>query len=323
IVSHLATTTAKHAKLNVIIPDISPADIREIKRILAMMQLDYTLLPDYSTTLDRPLVKPYRKVPDGGTKIEDIMAMPGARATVQFGLTLEQNLSPGHYLAKEFGVPLYNLPIPIGVQNTDLFLQALQEISGVAVPAALQDERGRLLDAMVDSHKYNFQGRSVIFGEAELVYAVCQLCLENGVYPVTVATGSKNSPLAQLLQPKLTDVDHPVEFIHNADFVAILAHSMDANIAIGPSDGRYLTEKQGIPLVRLGFPIHDRVGGQRILSVGYAGSMMLLDQITNTLLAEKQRGYRQTMYDTFYRGADRLPDATLPNSGLRGERHEL
>ena len=77
--------------------------------------------------------------------------------------------------------------------------------------------------------------------------------------------------------------------------IRIASKNANANLAIGHSDGRYLTEREGIPLVRRGFPIHDRVGGQRLLSVGYVGTNVLLDQITNTLLEVKQTNYRSTM----------------------------
>ena len=39
-----------------------------------------------------------------------------------------------------------------------------------------------------------------------------------------------------------------------------------------------------IPLIRFGFPVHDRVGAQRILTLGYKGAMRMLDRITNTIL---------------------------------------
>lgn len=48
-----------------------------------------------------------------------------------------------------------------------------------------------------------------------------------------------------------------------------------------------------IPIVRMGFPIHDRVGGQRVLSAGYAGTLAFLDRFTNTLLETKYSSYRQ------------------------------
>ena len=43
-----------------------------------------------------------------------------------------------------------------------------------------------------------------------------------------------------------------------------------------------------IPLVRVGFPIHDRVGGSRILHIGYRGTQQLFDTIINTLLQRRQ-----------------------------------
>jgi nitrogenase molybdenum-iron protein NifN len=303
IIANLARETAKHNKINIIIPNISPADIREIKRILALLQVEYTLCPDFSETLDRPIARPYKKMPDGGTKLEDIRSMPGALATIQLGVTVEDAISPGKYLLDEFGVPLYNVPIPMGVENTDTFMHTLIEITGRCMPESLLQERGRLLDCMVDSHKYNFQGRSVVYGEPELVYAIAKTCLENGVFPVIVATGSKNSRLTGLLAPDFAKYQREASILSETDFTRIrkLSVEKEANIAIGHSDGRYLTERAGIPLVRMGFPIHDRVGGQRLLSVGYTGTAMFLDRITNTLLENKYQSYRRTMYEQFYK----------------------
>ena len=55
-------------------------------------------------------------------------------------------------------------------------------------------------------------------------------------------------------------------------------------ILIGNSNGRYIAKALDIPLVRVGLPIHDRVGAQRILTVGYRGALELLDRITNAIL---------------------------------------
>lgn len=302
IIMQLAQPAPQNNKINIIIPNISPADIRELKRMLEQMNIEYVLCPDFSDTLDRPFSRPYTKMSDGGTKIADIKAMSGGVATIQMGVTIDETLSPGKYLEEAFGVPLYNIPIPIGVENTDIFINTLMKITGKVVPEGLKQERGRLLDGMIDSHKYNFAGRSVIFGEPEMVYAVAKTCLENGVFPAVIATGSQSGRLNQLLIGALADAAEQSNILIETDFAHILAGSQEAkvNIAIGPSDGRYLTEKGEIPLVRLGFPIHDRVGGQRMLSVGYTGTMMLLDRITNTLLENKYKSYRSSMYEKFY-----------------------
>ncbi|BBB92033.1 MAG TPA: nitrogenase component 1 [Methylomusa anaerophila] len=328
IVEKLARPTERHAKINILVPNISPADIREIKRILALMGAEYTLCPDFSDTLDRPYAKPYKKVPDGGTRIEDIAAMPGAPATVEIGVAIDDRSSAGKYLADKFGVSLYQVPIPTGIENTDIFVNTLQKITGRDIPASLVMERGRLLDCMIDSHKYNFQGRSVIFGEPDQVYANTCTCMENGIYPVVVATGSNNEKLAALFDELFEQCPHEVKYLNQTDFAHIRAESarLKANVAIGHSDGRYLTEREGIPLIRAGFPIHDRVGGQRLLSVGYTGTTMFLDRITNTLLENKYRHYRSTMYEKFYQGSDDSNDSNDNVAGLRegrGEENEL
>ncbi|MDF9408906.1 nitrogenase [Pelotomaculum isophthalicicum JI] len=320
VVAELVKKTVKHKGINIIVPNISPADIREIKRILKMMKVSYILLPDFSDTLDRAFERPYRKVPAGGTKLADIAGMAGAQATIQMGVTVDEVFSPGHYLESAFGVPLYNVPVPIGVENTDLFINLLKRLTGNPVPESLERERGRLIDCMIDSHKYNAQGKCVVFGEPENIYAVAGICLENGITPVVTATGGKSGKLAGLLKARLNEAGcSNAQVLCETDFSRIREKSreMEANIAIGHSGGRYLTEWEGIPLVRYGFPIHDRVGGQRLLSVGYAGTTMLLDRITNTLLENKYKNYRRNIYQQFYYG-------TIKPAGKgRGEKNEL
>ncbi len=294
VIAHFARSTPKHGRVNVIVPHISPADIREIKRILELMGVEYTLLPDYSLTLDQPFGGTYRKIAPGGTGGTAIAAMPGAPCTLQFGATCPDALSPGRYLEQEHGVPLLNLPLPIGLENTDRFVEALGRIGGRPVPDVLGCERGWLLDGMADAHMINAEGRPVIFGEPELVLAVAALCAENGAFPAVLASGSRSSRLAEALAPVLAAGDGASRLLEAPDFAAIeeAAVATGANIAIGHSGGKVLVERHGIPLVRVGFPIHDRIGGQRILSAGYAGTLALLDRLTNQLLETKYTTYR-------------------------------
>ena len=70
---------------------------------------------------------------------------------------------------------------------------------------------------------------------------------------------------------------------------------------LGSSDGRRIEEKHKIPLIRIAFPIHDRVGGQRILSIGYEGSLNLSDQIANVMLAKTEMTFRENLYNEYYK----------------------
>lgn len=302
IVESVSRPAPPYKGINIIVPNISPADVREIKRILDLMGAQYTMLPDISDTLDSPYTKVYEKIPAGGTSLAGIEAMSGAQATIEFGKTLPDELSPGKYLHVQFGVPLYKLPLPMGIAACDQLVELLQALTGSPVPESLRKERGRLQDAMIDSHKYNREGRAVVFGEPETVYGISRVLMENGVNPAIIATGS-NSPSLKSLLENLVDGNaaSPLVLL-DTDFSKIRRYCAEnnVNLAIGNSDGRILTEKEGIPLVRMGFPVHDRIGGQRILSVGYTGTVMLLDNITNTLLANKLNHYRNDLYQEFY-----------------------
>jgi nitrogenase molybdenum-iron protein NifN len=76
----------------------------------------------------------------------------------------------------------------------------------------------------------------------------------------------------------------------NMDFVDIdaVGKELKPDILIGNSKGYGMARALDIPLVRAGFPIHDRLGGQRVLHVGYRGAQQFYDQIVNTFLARKQ-----------------------------------
>lgn len=302
IIMYYTEPAPPHQGINVILPHTSPADTREIKRILNLMSISYTILPDISHTLDRPYARSYEKIPSGGTGKEEIRRMSGARATIQFGYCCPKELSPGDLLEREYGVPLYNLPLPIGLKNMDLFIETLRSITPRSVPDELVLERGWLCDAMADSHKYMGEVRPALYGEPELVYSVCSLCVENGAYPALLATGTGSPLLSQMIPSMIRDKELLPEFIEHADFSKIEADStrLGVNVAIGHSGGRVLTERHGIPLVRTGYPIHDRVGGQRVLTVGYTGTLSLLEQITNAFLEKKYQTYRQLRKEDYF-----------------------
>ncbi|OCL27249.1 nitrogenase [Orenia metallireducens] len=291
-------------KVNIIAGNLTPGDIRRIKDILESFSISYNLLPDISETLDAPYSKDYQKLPEGGTTIEDIESMGGAKATIELGVLVDDNISPGKFLEDEFGVPLYRAPLPTGLANVDKFISLLSEITGEKPNLKLTQARGRMLDAMVDSHKYNAQGRAAIFGQPELVYAIATLCLENGIFPALLATGAKTSKLEELLKKGFGLGVEDTLIIDDTDFETIrdYVNKLDVNILIGHSDGNFITEKDGIPLVRIGFPIHDRMGAQRRVYVGYDGSVNFLDKITNTLLERKHSSYREDMYDKYFAG---------------------
>ena len=67
-----------------------------------------------------------------------------------------------------------------------------------------------------------------------------------------------------------------------------LAEELKPDLIIGNSKGYQLARQLKVPLIRIGFPIHDRIGGQRLHHLGYRGTQELFDRIVNTLMEQQQ-----------------------------------
>ena len=80
------------------------------------------------------------------------------------------------------------------------------------------------------------------------------------------------------------------EVREGSDFGDIEARvaGLKPDLLIGSSKGYRLARSLGVPLVRCGFPVHDRIGAQRIRLLGYAGTQELFDRIVNAVLEAKQ-----------------------------------
>ena len=74
------------------------------------------------------------------------------------------------------------------------------------------------------------------------------------------------------------------------DFLELEAQARElaVGLAVGSSKGFKLTRALGIPLIRAGFPVHDRFGGGRLLHYGYAGAQQFHDQLVNAVLERRQ-----------------------------------
>lgn len=284
-------TKEESRPLNIFPGMVSPADLRYMKEIFSDFGIPFVMLPDYSQTLDGPLWSQYQKIPPGGTKVSDIRQMGTAVASIEFGRILAEKSSAGKLLQKRFRIPCFSLGLPIGINESDQFFDAIKSAAGKAIPSKYEEEKGRLIDAYVDGHKYVSQTRAVVYGEEDLVVGLASFLDEIGVIPVVCASGGQSG----LMKEKIAEIipDHSEKgicILEGADFIKIgaEAETREPDFFIGNSKGYSLARKMDKPLVRAGFPIHDRIGGPRILHVGYRGAQELFDRIVNTLIERKQ-----------------------------------
>lgn len=290
-VQQVAEEHPKHDGIGLLPGSVSPADARHLEEILSDFRLSGTILPDISLTLDGPALADYEKVPRGGTPIEDIRALGGSRAVIELGRTLLTSSTAGRFLNDRFGVPLHSIGMPIGLRESDELFCLLERLSGIPTPERHALERGRLIDAYVDGHKYVFGKRAVLYGDEDLVVGLASFLAEIGVQPVLCASGSRSGQLERSVREVLQGLADTPRCLEGVDFYEIAqeAESLQPDFLIGNSKGYHLARRFDVPLIRVGFPIHDRFGGHRTLHLGYRGAQALLDRIVNAIIERKQQ----------------------------------
>lgn len=270
---------------------VSPEDLRELKGIFESFHVPVIVLPDISQTLDGPALEDYPLVPGGGTPIAAIQSMHRSRATIECGRTLSEEHTAGALLKKKWGVPLHRVGIPVGLRETDRFFETLSEISNRPVPDRYLEERGRLVDAYVDAHKVVFGLTAVVYGDEDLVVGITGFLCEVGIRPVLCASGGGSGRFHRAVEAVAGDLLPELPLVlEKVDFRTIEEHAerIRPDLFIGHSKGYPMARRLKAPLIRVGFPIHDRFGAQRVLHVGYRGALRLLDQIVNTVFEQRQ-----------------------------------
>lgn len=290
-VKYLAQSTGQsNGKLNLIPGFVNPGDMRELKRLLELMKIPFIMLPDTSGVLDAPMIGSYTMYPPGGTSIESIKAMGDSSFTLALGeLTCE---TPANELKRKCGVDYKCLPLPMGVGATDQFFLELSAFSGQEVPYAIEEERGQLMDILLDAYPY-FHGRTVaIYGDPDTVLGITSLVLEMGMIPKYVITGTPGEAFTQKAQELFSRFEvSDCTAKASADLFEL--HQWIKNervdLLIGGSHGKQIAKAEDIPLVRAGFPILDRYVHSYMPLVGYRGAIRLAELILTALMDRQDR----------------------------------
>ena len=182
------TTGVKNGKMCVIPGFVNPGDMREMKRLLKLMGVDFTMLPDTTGVLDSPMTGKYQMYPKGGTKIQDIIELGDAEKTLAIGSFASE--AGASTLEKQFKIPYKTLRMPIGIGSTDDYIMELSKFSKQEVPYEIEEERGQLVDIMVDSHPYYDKKKVALYGDPDTLISLTKFVLELGMIPKYVITGT-------------------------------------------------------------------------------------------------------------------------------------
>ncbi|MCX7654956.1 MAG: hypothetical protein N2Z76_00310 [Treponemataceae bacterium] len=277
-------------------PFASVEDIRWYRGLGNAFGIRLYVIGDYSTTLDSGPWFQYGGLAPGGTPPSVLGTLFNATAAIGVGTLPLKEQSP-HLVLKEYtGMEVSTFPLPIGLFYTDLFMKGLAHLGGQPIPVAFREERERLQDAYVDAHKYVADVPCAVIGDEDLVLSLASFLLEIGARPVLCASGGKTGYLRRGMMelqnrgaPCWPSNFEPV-ILCGTDFkhIEVLAERLKVRLIIGSSKAYPMARTLKIPLVRCGFPIHDRFGAAQTLHVGYKGTYELLRLVVNTLIEAEQ-----------------------------------
>ena len=262
---------------------VSPADLRYLKELVAAFGLTPVLAPDYSDTLDGGSWDSYHPMAPGGTGIEELSAFAAGSPWISLAAGGLQNVA-GDAAESVLGSNGHSVSYPIGVEATDAFISTLRILADRSIPDWIEAERARLLDSYADFHKYLAGLKVAVIADADLADGLVRFLKEVGVSLSFAATPDTAAPLTQ------NPANEGEKIYGGVDYDAVEGYLKEhgADLVLGSSKAYPAARRLEIPLVRVGFPVHDRVGGARILHLGYRGTHQLMDVLVNTVLERRQ-----------------------------------
>lgn len=266
---------------------IEPADMRELKRLSGLMGLATVMAPDTSNVLDAGTLPGGGEgmYPAGGTTLAQLRTLGTCRAALACGpsaagpaaRTLEANCS----------LPAEVLELPIGLKATDQWIEAMRRLGGT-VAAEIAWERSRLVDLLCDMQQYLYGKTVSLWGDPDQLVSLTGFCIDMGMQPLHVVTGTPSKSFAARLEAVIGGRIPPPKVAVGPTADMLRLHQWikqeKPDLLIGGTHGKYIARDEGIPLIRHGFPILDRIGHQYFPTAGYAGAIRLVEQILNAVM---------------------------------------
>jgi len=298
LVQYLAENTGKKTSYINILPGfVEPSDMAEIKRIAKEMGVKFILFPDTSEVVNSPLDGKFHMFPKGGTTVEQIKSSGDSMFTIALGR--DSSLPAAKFLDSKCKVPYEVTEVPIGLRATDAFVDLLRKSSGTHVPDSLMVERGQLVDVMTDMHQYFYHKKAAIVGDPDVVTALAQFLSDLDIEITAIVTGTPSGPKFEKRLREFVGEKTVIKTGLNADMFLFhqLVKSDKPDLIFGNTYAKYIARDEDIPLIRIGFPIYDRVGHQYFPQVGYKGAMRIVEKILNALMDRQDRDAAEEKFE--------------------------
>ncbi len=290
MVQYLSERTGKKIpQINIIPGYVEPSDMAEMKRISLEMGIKSVLFPDTSGVVNSPLDGKFHMYPKGGATMEAIKTTGDSAFTLALGRTA--SLPAAKLLDTKCKVPFECLDLPIGLSATDTFVDYLRKTAGVSVPESIMVERGQVVDVITDMHQYFYGKKAALIGDPDHLVSLAQFLTDMDMEILTIVTGTPAGPKFIRRIRELTGEKTIVKEGLGVDMFQFhqLIKNAKPDLLFGNTYVKHIARDEDIPLIRMGFPIYDRVGHQYFPITGYRGALRLLEKILEAILDRQDR----------------------------------
>ncbi|MGO7078644.1 nitrogenase iron-molybdenum cofactor biosynthesis protein NifN [Rhizobium leguminosarum] len=255
----------------VILPgsNITVADVEHLRETVESFGLTPLILPDVSGGPDEAVRDRWIPIARGGAKVEHIRELGAATQCIAVG---EQMRRSAEALQGLTGLPYVMFGSLTGLINADRLAWLLAAISRDNAPMAVRRGRMQLQEAMLCGH-FHFAGKKVAIAcEPDQLLQFAQLFIGMGAVITAAVTTTGDSKALQIA---------PTDTVKVGDLGDLEQLAADADLLVTHSHGRQAAERLAVPLMRVSFPVFDRIGSQHKLSILYRGTRDMIFEVAN------------------------------------------
>ncbi|MBI5102892.1 MAG: nitrogenase iron-molybdenum cofactor biosynthesis protein NifE [Nitrospirae bacterium] len=249
-------------------PHLTPADVLELREIIEAFGMRPIILPDLSA-LDgsREGVSP---LATGGTTVDEIRAMGSSEFTIAVGPSMEQ---PARLLKEKFGIEYRTIESLSGLKAVDHFLELVSMLSGCRVPKKYERQRRVLVDGMRDAHFYTAGRKAALALEPDQALQMAKVLAEMGMDISLVVTPVESAANARIA----------ADCVRTGDLFSLAG---EFDIILSNSHAKDRAKELRVPLLHTGFPVFNKPGNTAKMTLGYRGTLELVNDIANLLAQE-------------------------------------
>lgn len=259
---------------------MQPIEVEKIKEFCESFGFEVLALPDLSTSLDGYLSEGQGKLGTGAIGIDDIAQLGDCAYVISIGHSMK--IAANALLKKNEKITHTHFDTLMSLANVDNFVSTLIQIRQIQPLSSVKRWRGRLQDAMLDSHFLIGSSHFVVTGEPDMCIGMCELLQSVG--------GTIEAVISTVYSPVLENIKADNIFV--GDLEDAVSHFEKADLVISNFHAERLLHMQerSTALVIRGFPNYEELGNQLKNDQLYEGSTYFLFEIANKLKEVKHHG---------------------------------